>query len=81
MDNKTENELPKRKRLRLESFDHSTSGAYFITICTKNREMLFAPVGADVVQSFKRYSTVNTQNGKGRRFATISKTNMAKIVS
>ena len=29
-------ELPKRKNPRLKDFDYSTSGAYFITICTKN---------------------------------------------
>ena len=32
------NELPKRKRLRLENFDYSSQGAYFITICTHNRK-------------------------------------------
>lgn len=46
-----ENELPKRKRLRLQNFDYSTSGAYFITICTKDRENLFGPVGADSISA------------------------------
>ena len=42
-----ENELPKRKRLRLQNFDYSTPGAYFITICTHNRKcMLSQIVGA-----------------------------------
>ena len=44
-------EFPKRKRLRLENFDYSSSGAYFITICTKDRKMLFAPVGADSISA------------------------------
>ena len=44
-----EKELPRRKRLRLQNFDYSSSGAYFITICTKARKMLFAPVGADSI--------------------------------
>ena len=44
-------ELPKRKRLRLQNFDYSTSGAYFITICTKDRENLFGPVGADSISA------------------------------
>lgn len=35
------NELPKRKYIRLKHFDYSTPGAYFITICTANRENLF----------------------------------------
>ena len=29
-----ENNLPKRKHPRLDHFDYSTAGAYFITICT-----------------------------------------------
>jgi len=60
-------EGPKRKLLRVQGFDYSSAGAYFITICTKDRKNLFAPVGADsisarmisqIVQSFKRYSTL-----------------------
>ena len=42
-----EKELPDRKRLRLQNFDYSTPGAYFITICTHNRKcMLSKIVGA-----------------------------------
>ena len=44
-------ELPERKRNRLRNFDYSSSGAYFVTICTKNRRMLFAPVGADSISA------------------------------
>ena len=36
------NELPERKRLRLKAFDYSTTGAYFITICTKDKKPLFS---------------------------------------
>ena len=32
-----ENELPKRKRTRLENFDYNLPGAYFVTVCTENR--------------------------------------------
>ena len=46
-----EKELPQRKRLRLQNFDYSSSGAYFITICTKERKTLFAPVGADSISA------------------------------
>ena len=49
MDN--EKERPKRKRNRLKYYDYSTPGAYFITICTKDRKMLFAPVGADSISA------------------------------
>ena len=35
------NELPKRKQIRIENYDYSTPGAYFVTVCTANREKLF----------------------------------------
>ena len=44
-------ELPKRKPNRLKNYDYSQNGAYFVTICAKNREELFGsvvPVGATV---------------------------------
>ena len=43
--------LPRRKNIRLEEYDYSEPGAYFITICTKDRKMLFAPVGADSISA------------------------------
>ena len=45
MDN--DKQLPKRASIRLKNFDYSTTGAYFITICTRGRVPLFGPVGAD----------------------------------
>lgn len=42
-------DLPKRKRIRLEEYDYSTPGAYFITFCVKNRDpILWNHVGAAV---------------------------------
>ena len=37
--------LENRKRLRLPQFDYSSNGAYFITICTQNKEKLFGEPG------------------------------------
>ena len=34
-------ELPKRKSIRIENYDYSLPGMYFITICTANREQIF----------------------------------------
>ena len=34
------NQLPKRKRQRLVGYDYSQSGAYFVTLCTHNRQNL-----------------------------------------
>ena len=43
--------LPKRKQIRIENYDYSTSGAYFITICTANREKIFwNNIGADIIR-------------------------------
>ena len=35
-----EEKLPKRKDIRLKNYDYFEPGAYFITICTKNKEKL-----------------------------------------
>jgi REP element-mobilizing transposase RayT len=37
-------ELPKRKPNRLIDYDYSREGAYFVTICSKERENLFGTV-------------------------------------
>ena len=39
IDNKKD--LPKRKDNRLKNYDYSSPGAYFVTICTKNRKNYF----------------------------------------
>lgn len=42
--------LSVRKKLRLENYDYSASGAYFITICVKDRKRIFGDiVGADAL--------------------------------
>ena len=44
-------ERPCRKPHRLQSFDYSTPGAYFITICTKDRKCIFwETVGASIAR-------------------------------
>lgn len=40
-----------RKIIRLQNYDYSANGAYFITICTHNREHLFGSVGADSISA------------------------------
>ena len=46
------NEQPKRKQNRIENYDYATCGAYFVTICTVNREKIFWNnlVGADIIR-------------------------------
>ena len=47
-----ENELPNRKPTRLRSFDYNNIGAYFITICTQNKQQILSRiVGGDVLDA------------------------------
>ncbi len=61
-------ELPKRKPIRLKDFDYAQSGAYFVTICSLNRECILGeiivgqglcscPTVGDVICSFKSITT------------------------
>lgn len=36
--------LPKRNKNRLENYDYSTNGVYFVTICTHSRKKLFCDI-------------------------------------
>ena len=52
MDNKN---LPKRKDLRLKHYDYSSAGAYFVTICTKDRKNIFwNKISSNFVGQMKR---------------------------
>jgi len=64
------NNLPKRKQNRIKDYDYSMPGAYFITVCTANREqilwntvgevinlpyyLMLSPVGKVVEQAVKQ---------------------------
>jgi len=37
-------DLPKRKELRLKQYDYSSKGAYFVTICTKDRAHILSNI-------------------------------------
>ena len=41
--------LPKRKPTRLKDFDYSSIGAYFVTICTKNKVHYFGEIYDDTM--------------------------------
>ncbi len=44
-------ELPKRKSMRLKGYDYSSCGAYFVTICVADRNvLLWHNVGADIIR-------------------------------
>ena len=42
-----ENVLPNRKPNRLKEYDYSTAGAYFITICTKDKRCILGKIVGD----------------------------------
>ena len=45
-------ELPQRKSTRLADFDYSTSGTYFLTICTDEKKCILSQiVGGDVLDA------------------------------
>ena len=57
--------LPERKKIRLKGYDYSQNGAYFITICTQNKEC---------IEQGKKYFSVASGGGTGR---TLHPDNMA----
>ena len=40
-------EFPKRKQVRLKEYDYSKNGAYFVTICTKDRKNILCEIVGD----------------------------------
>lgn len=42
--------LPIRKNIRLENYDYSDGGGYFITVCAKDRKCLFGNVNKNCVK-------------------------------
>ncbi len=56
-----ESPLHSRKSIRLKGYDYSQTGAYFVTICAHNREILFGMVGNDKSQLNKFVQIVETE--------------------
>ena len=42
-----ENKLPERKPNRIEEYDYSQNGAYFVTICTQDRRKILCDIVGD----------------------------------
>ena len=58
-----QNELPKRKHPRLDNYDYSTAGAYFVTICVRDRLHVFSDITKIITNSVE-YKTQLTSYGK-----------------
>lgn len=50
-------ELPKRKKNRLENYDYGSCGAYFVTLCTVKRQNYFWKSDA-VIETTNDYENV-----------------------
>ena len=48
-----ENDFVKRKALRLKNYDYSSKGAYFVTICSKNKEHLFSTIDYSIFDKYE----------------------------
>ncbi len=40
-------ELPKRKNIRLQNYDYSSNGLYFVTICTEDKKPILSHIVGD----------------------------------
>jgi REP element-mobilizing transposase RayT len=40
----TDNQPPQRRSIRLENYDYSNEGAYFVTICVQDKKFLFGKI-------------------------------------
>jgi hypothetical protein len=65
-------QIHRRKSIRLKNFDYSTSGLYFVTICTHNKVSLFGAVrGARVELSRAGRVVQETWNALPSRFPSV----------
>lgn len=48
--------LPNRQSIRLKEFDYSTNGAYFVTICSYNRQPLLKDFSLEIKKELKQIS-------------------------
>ncbi len=57
-------ELPKRKHPRLNNYDYSSEGAYFVTICTQNRRCVLSRIVGRGLAPAETYGIECTLIGK-----------------
>ena len=65
-------ELPKRKPNRLKGYDYSKNGAYFVTICSHNNQMLFGDAGADSISARMIDTIFNKQSNNTNTSITLN---------
>ena len=62
------NNIPKRKHIRIEDYDYSTPGAYFITVCVNDRKPILWNVGA---ATFSRVTWYPPVQGHGIQLTSL----------
>jgi REP element-mobilizing transposase RayT len=67
------------KSTRLNGYDYTRNGAYFITICTKRHICLFGNI--DVETGLRPVSTTNNSNKTGKKTIRINLSEDGKIVT
>ena len=60
-------DFPKRKELRIKEYDYSSAGAYFVTVCIKDRKRILADivdpsVGVDALANGERVGLLYKRN-------------------
>ena len=57
-------DLPKRKQIRLRTYDYSAPGAYFVTICTQDRRCILSDIAVGALHEAPAVSVRLTQIGQ-----------------
>lgn len=70
----TDMDYPRRKPTRLKGYDYSTNGAYFITICTQNRQCVLSEILDTCEIRLSEYGEITKKQIKAaqQRFPTVS---------
>ena len=71
---------PTRKRVRLEEYDYSSYGMYFITICTKNKEKLFGEIFGGTETETPKMRLSETGQIVSRQIPTINRVKHVKVI-
>ena len=58
-----EKELPQRKSTRLKNFDYSSAGAYFVTICVRDRMQILSEIIRDDITATDKTSGIAVGEG------------------
>jgi len=58
-----ENKFPKRKKLRMEDYNYNGDGAYFVTICTQNRQKILSKIVGDGALDVPHIKNVSLAGG------------------